>query len=247
MKTKFWLILLLFTIACNSSKKGLEYEDSSNRFYVTTEKSEKNGLVDTLYKFYDFNDPSTVREIGFYKDGFRNDLWNYNLPTEVKTIKWAYYKDKYLNFETNLFAHADSLKYDGFSPKFLFTTETGKVILSISVNADIKDSLPEKNYERITKNGFYSSGITPIVYNTRELFNKPNEIYIHDIEVIINASNEKKYIKSAFSFIDKKHFIEFSVSSSTENNFYANILFDAVLTNFVIDGKRLYNPLMAQG
>lgn len=46
----------------------------------------------------------------------------------------------------------------------------------------------------------------------------------------------------AFSFIDKAHFIEFSVSSSTENNFYADELFNAVLTNFVIDGKRLYNP-----
>lgn len=50
-----------------------------------------------------------------------------------------------------------------------------------------------------------------------------------------------KYIKGFFSFIDKSHFVELSVSSSTENNFYADELFNAVLSNFVIDGKRLYN------
>ena len=48
-------------------------------------------------------------------------------------------------------------------------------------------------------------------------------------------------MKAGYGFIEN-HFIEFSVSSATKNNMYANILFDGVLTNFSIDGKWLYNP-----
>lgn len=238
---KYIFGFIIFLFACNSSKKGLEYEDSSNRFYVTTEKSEKNGLVDTLYKFYDFNKPSEMKEVGFYKDGYRNDVWSYNLPTEVKTIKWGYYKDKYLKFETNLFEKVDSVKHGDFFTKFLFSTEMGKIILTISVNGSFKDSLPENNYERITRNEFSMMGATLLNFNTKKLTTNANDIYINEITVR-TPTNDVKYIKGSFSFIDKNHFIEFSVSSSTANNFYADELFNAVLTNFVIDGKRLYNP-----
>lgn len=233
---------MIFFFACNSSKKRLQYEDSSNKFYVTIEKSEKDGLVDTLYKFYDFDKPSEMKEVGFYKDGFRNDIWSYNLPTEVKTIKWGNYKDKYLNFETNLFEKADSVKHGDFFTKFLFTTDDmGKIILTISVNGPFKDSLPESNYERITKKEFSIIGATLFNFDTKKLATNANDIYINQITVQM-PTNDIKYIKGSFSFIDKDHFVELSVSSSTKNNFYADELFNAVLTNFIIDGQRLYDP-----
>ena len=145
------------------------YQDSSNKFYVTIEQSEKNAITDSLYTFYDFSNTSVVNEVGFYKDGFRNDLWSYNLPAGVKTIKWAHYKDKYLNFETNVFAEADSAKYGDFYTKLLFTTDEGQVVLSISLNGPLKDSIPEKNYERLTKNELAINGIMPIEFTTSVL------------------------------------------------------------------------------
>ena len=219
------------------------YQNSSDKFYVEMQESNKGGLLDSLYTFYDFDKPSQVKEVGFYKEGFRNDLWSYNLSTGIKTIKWAHYKDKYLNFETNLFSGVDSAKYGDFFSKLLLTTEMGKIVLSVSVNGPFKDSLPVNNYERITRNEFYMNGITSVNFKTRILPNKPNDIYINEIAAMIPSSNETRYMKAAFSFIDKKHFVELSVSSSSENNIYAKILFDAVLTNFVVDGMVLYKPL----
>lgn len=243
--TKYFY-LLFFLIACNSKNKQLVYQDSSDKFYVTIEKVTKNGKTDSLLTFHDFDNPSQIKEAGFYKAGFRNDVWSYNLPTEVKTIKWAYHKDKNLNFETNVFDYADSAKYGDFFTKLLFTTEIGKIVLTVSVNGPFKDSLPENNYARITKNEFYKTGITPISFNTRKIANKPNDIYLNEITAKIDATNEKRYMKSAFSFVDKNHFIEFGVSSGTKNNIYADILFNAVLTNFNIDGKWLYDPFNNQ-
>jgi hypothetical protein len=101
--TKYFFLLFLL-VACNSKNKQLVYQDSSDKFYVTIEKVTRNGKTDSLLTFHDFDNPSQIKEVGFYKDGFRNDLWSYNLPTSVKTIKWGHYKDKYLNFETNMFA-----------------------------------------------------------------------------------------------------------------------------------------------
>jgi len=242
--TKYFY-LLFFLVACNSKKKLL-YQDSSEKYYVTIEKSEKNAVVDSLYTFYDFDNPSEIKEVGFYKDGFRNDFWNYNLPTSVKTIKWGYYKDKYLNFETNMFAEADSTKYGDTFTKLLFTTDEGQVILTISINGPAKDSIPEKNYERILKEDFRLSEIIPMEFCTKKIINKPNDIYINYITAKIISKNETRYLKQGFSFIDKNHFVEFGVSCGTKDNFYANILFNAVLTNFSIDGKWLYNPFKNQ-
>ncbi|HTF29808.1 MAG TPA: hypothetical protein VK625_13235 [Flavitalea sp.] len=236
-----FLAFSIFLFACNSGKKDLQFEDSSNKFYVKMEESKKGVFVDTLYTFYDLNHTTTVKEIGFYKDGFRNDVWSYNLPTEVRTIKWGYYKDKYLNYETNLFEKADSVKHGDFFTNFLFTTSMGKVVLNISVNGAFKDSLPEKNYERITKNEFSMMGAALLMFDKKKLSTNTHDIYINKISVKTPA-NAIRYIKSCFSFIDKNHFIEFSVSTSNKNDFYANALFDAVLTGFSIDGKRLYNP-----
>src|SRR4051812_3868467 len=123
--------LLFFLIACNSQNKKLIYQDSSNKFYVTIKESKKDRFKDSLFTFYDFNNPSKIKEVGFLKDGFRNDLWNYNLPSSVKTIKWAHYRDKCLNFETNLFAEADSAKYGDSYTKLLFSTDEGQIVLSI--------------------------------------------------------------------------------------------------------------------
>jgi len=233
--------ITIFIIACNSSEKNLIYEDSTNKFYVKTEESKKGALVDTLYKFYDINKPSEIKETGFYKDGFQNDLWSYNLPKEVKTIKWGYYKDKYLNFETNLFQEVDSIKHGGFFSNFLFNTESGKIVLTVSINGPFKDSLPARNYERITKQEFFEMGATPLSFTTETLTYAAAHIYINQIAVKTSA-NAIKYIKGCFGFIDKQEFVEISVSSSVENNFYADELFNAVLTHFVINGKHLYNP-----
>lgn len=236
------LFLLLSLLSACTSKKTF-YQDSSNKFYVTIEKTENNGDIDSLFTFYNFDNLSEVKKVGFYKDGFRNDLWHYNLPTGVKTIKWGHYKDKYLNFETNIFSHADSAKYGEFFTKLLFTTDEGPLALTISVNGPLKDSLPEKNYERVMRNEFKTVGLTPIRFSTRKINNKPNDIFVSHVAVEMAETNEVKYSKAAYSFINKNCFIEFSVVSGNENNSYADILFDAVLTNFYIDGKWLYNPL----
>lgn len=242
MKIRISILFIIVTlISCDRNKK-LEYKDSTNMYYVRLKESIKDEIKDTLAIFYDFNNPAIVKQVGFYKDGFRNGYWDYNLKDSMIRIKWGHYKDKYLGFETNMFASADSTKFGDFFTKFLFSTTSGKIILSISINSQIKDSLFKKSYEQMSKNEFDNLGVSVLRYQTSEIRSSlNNKIFISDI-IIQLANNERKYIRLAHGFLSKD-FIEFSVGSSNKNDFYANTLFNAVLTNFYLNGKRLYDPL----
>ncbi len=237
----FYLVPLLI-ISCNSSKKNYLFKDSTKKYYVEINESERNGSIDTLLTFYDFKDISKVKELGFYKNGFRNDLWSYNLQFGIETIKWSYYKDENLNFETNLFAKADSVKYSELSTKFLFRTELGEIILNITINGPLKDSVPLENYKKITTRELENLGANILLFESNKLDSSINDIYVNNLEIEMPSTNDHIHIKSIFGFIEKDTFVEFSVSTSNIDNYLANILFDAVLTSFYLDGNMLYNP-----
>jgi hypothetical protein len=218
--------------------------DASNKYYLTMEKP-GGKESDTLYVLYDFGEPSKVKETGFLKDGFRNDIWTYNITPEGKAIKWAHYKDKNLNFETNVFSYIDTIKYSDFFTNFLFKTNNDRVTLNVAINSFIKDSLPQINYKRITEDEFAKIGVETISFRSRKMVNGHNEIYLNEIKGKIVKTNKIRIIKNAFCFLDENHFVDYSVIYSNENNVDADILFNAVLTNFFINGKRLYDPLVA--
>ena len=241
MKQYILPLIVLLICSCNSGAKRVEYIDSTDKYYLTIEKSEMDGIIDSLYTFYDFYNPTIVKQVGFYLNGFRNDVWSYDFDDSVKECTWAHYRDKFLFFETSIFNVVDTIKHADFYTKFLFTTDIGKITLSISINGPLKDSLPEKNYERFAINEFNSLGAHMSFFNISKLSNSPNNIFITKI-IAKTATNNIRYITGLYSFIDKDHFIEFSVGSDKENR-YSDILFNAVLTDFVIDGKHLYNPI----
>jgi hypothetical protein len=243
MKEKILFVFLNTLIwSCSSEKERLVYMDALDKYYLRIEKAGE-GVGDAIYVLYDFAEPSKMKETGIISNGFRNDLWTYNINAEAKTIKWGHYKDKYLGFETNVFSYIDSVKYGDSFTKFLFKTNNDRLILNVAINSFLKDSLPQTNYKRITEDEFTRIGMEVIYFNSRKILNHQNEIYLNEIKVRIIETNEIRIIKNAFSFLDKDHFIDFSVSSS-ENNIDAHILFNAVFTNFFIDGKRFYDPLV---
>lgn len=228
-------------MACNSKTNLLKYQDSTQKYYIQVQLSQHLASEDSLLTFYDFKNPSDVKEVGFIKDGFRNGLWVYNLPSGVKKITWGDYKNKDLDLETNLFERADTIKYGNSFVRFLYKTDMGDLILNIFINGSLKDSLPETNYRPITERQFSKLGIETRSFKTFKIDYTPNDIYVSDIGAMEISNSKAKILKTAFSFIDKNTFVEFSVISSREN-VYREILFNAVLTNLFVNGKRLYNP-----
>lgn len=241
MKKPYLIYTVIILVACNSKNKLLKYQDSSNKYFVQVQPSQNTYSKDSLLTFYDINNSTDVKEVGFIKDGFRNGMWGYNFAAGTKKITWGHYKNKNLGFETNLFERADSVKYGDSFVRFLFSTDAGNVILNVFINGALKDSTPEVNYKRITEREFLNLGIETVSFKTYKINYKPNEIYISEIEAKDISSNQLKFLKTGFSFVDQNTFVEFSVISSKENA-YRDILFNAVFTNFFINGERLYDP-----
>jgi len=241
MGKKYLFYFVIVLVACNSKKNLLKYQDSTNKYYVQVQISKHLASEDSILTFYDFKDSSDVKEVGFIKDGFRNGMWIYNLSSGVKKITWGDYKNKDLDLETNLFEKADTIKYGNSFVRFLYKTDMGDLILNIFINGSLKDSVPETNYRQITERQFFKLGIKTLSFKTFRIGYTPNDIYVSDIEAMEISNNKTKILKTAYSFIDKNTFVELSVVSSREN-VYRKILFNAVLTNLFVNGKRLYNP-----
>jgi hypothetical protein len=244
MKKIAGVFILVVLISCNSKKEKLIYQDYSNKYYAKIDESDKNGSVDTLYTFYDFNDPEKVREVGFIKDGLHNGLWSYNLNSGAKTIDWGYYQDTTQNFQTNIFAKADSLIHQGAFSKFIFNTGNDKLILTIAINSPVKDSLTEKNYKQLMEEDFAKIGVVLNYFQTKKLINNGKDIYISEIKAYKPSTNKIRFEKDAYCFLDKNNFVEISIGYSNEKNVDADILFNAVLTSFFINGKILYDPFV---
>jgi hypothetical protein len=237
--------LIMVIWSCNNpDKERLVYMDASDKYYVRTEKNGEGSDSNTLYVLYDFAEPSKIKAAGFLKDSFRNGIWNYNIEPDVKTIRWGYYKDNFLDFETNVFARIDNIQHGDFFTKFLFEINNDRVILNVSINGPFKDSLPQIIYKRITEDDLTKIGVQAISFQSRKIVNGHNEIYLSEIKGKTVITDDTRIIRNAFCFLDENHFIEYSVTYSNENNVDATILFNAVLTNFFIDGKRLYDPLV---
>jgi hypothetical protein len=241
MKKKYLFYFVIVLVACNSKTHLSKYQDSTDKYFVQVQLSQHLASEDSLLTFYDLKNPSDAKEVGFIKDGFRNGMWVYNLPSGVKKITWGDYKNKDLALETNLFEKADTMKYGNSFVRFLYKTDMGDLVLSIFINGSLKDSFPETNYRQITEREFSKLGIETLSFKTFKIDYTPNNIYVSDIEAMEKSNNKTKILKTAFSFIDKNTFVEFSVISSREN-VYREILFNAVLTNLFVNGKRLYYP-----
>lgn len=234
---KYFVIIFLFALYSCTKNKSL-FKEVDRNYYVSYEISNKNSPSDTLCTFYDFNDPSKVLKVGFYKDGFINGTWTYNQEFGIKEIEWAHYHDKYLKFDTNVFPVIDSIKYGNYFSKFLFRRGNSSIILSVSVNAPIKDSLPEINYDRITKSNLLSSNINVKLYESKKVINGITNLHLISSTIVLPKGGTK-YIKGMFAFINKKDFIEISVTSSLPKDFYANELFYATVANFSLKNKFL--------
>src|SRR5688500_9927745 len=154
MKKINGFFILIILMSCNSTKEKLVYQDSSNKYYAKIEESNSGGSPDTIYTLYDFSEPSKLKEAGHIMDGLRNDVWTYTSNDGVKQVKWGHFKDKYLNYETNIFSYADSAKYFDTYTKLLFSTENDKVILTISINNPSKDSLTSQNFKEFVEDEY---------------------------------------------------------------------------------------------
>ena len=218
------------------------YEDGSNKYYISKEATSGN-KTDSLLTFYDIKTPSLLKMVGFEKNGFRNGIWNYNLKNGIDTITWAHYKDKYLGFETNIFTFTDSVKYGKWFTKFLYKIKNETLILSISINGPLKDSLPNIKYDELSKKEIIQRGVEIISFETKKISNENKNIYINS-GVFKTKVGKSIYIEGAHGFIDSTHFVELSVSSENGKTFHFTELFNAVFANFYIDGKRFYQPIL---
>ena len=198
--------------------------------------------TDSLLIFYDIKNPSVVKMVGFDKNGFRNGPWSYNLENGIDTISWAHYKDKYLGFETNVFAFTDSVKYGKWYTKFLYKLKNENLILSISINGPLKDSLPEINYNKLTEKEITDQGIKIISFDTKKISNGNKNIYINT-SIFKKENGTFITIVGAHGLIDASQFVELSVSSDNGKTFRFTELFNAVFANFYLNRKRFYQPI----
>jgi hypothetical protein len=95
--------------------------------------------------------------------------------------------------------------------------------LTVTINGSLKDSLPEQNYQRIIIEEFKKSGLTMLSFESKKMIQDNRSIYINEIEALHDSGSKKRFVKSAIGFIDKDHFIDFSVSTPNKgNNFKAS-------------------------
>ncbi len=238
MKRKYLIGLFLLVFSSCTKNKTLRKE-LDGIFYVSREISTKNSSTDTLYTYFNFNDPSKPIKVGFFKDGFLNSTWTYNVGSAIKEIEWAHYHDKNLNFDTNVFPVIDSVKNGDHYSKLLFRRGKSTIILSVSINALIKDQNPEINYDIITKRSLITSGIKIRSYKTKAVANGNKRLRLIDLSIEL-PNGQVKFVKGLFSFVDEDNFVEVSITTSIPNDFYANELFYGVANNFSIKNKSLY-------
>ncbi|MEO7212909.1 hypothetical protein [Mucilaginibacter sp.] len=236
---KYYLVFIL-AFFCACKKQLSHYKEIDRDYYVSAEVSNsKDGSLDTLYTFLDPKNLSTALKVGFYKNGFMNGTWTYNDNTGIKEIKWAHYYDKHLKFETNVFPFVDSVKYKNNVSKFLFKKGEGSIILSVSLNGPIKDSLPQKKYDIIAKNELLLIGAKVKFYNSKDISNEGRKLHLVN-SMIILPNGKIRYIYAMFTYTIGGEFIEISCNSNIDNLFYAKELFYAAVTNFKIKKNFLY-------
>jgi len=239
MKKNIVIISIILLFGCSNPKpNNLMYEDSSNKFHVIITEYENDKSIDSLYSLNELDDPTSTKEVGYIKNGFRNGTWVYNLDTAIRKIEWGHYKDKDLNFEISTFVNIDTIKHGDMYSKLQFITDSGNINLIVSINGSLKDSLPETNYEQFLRNDVNKVGGQLLDFNILKVRGLFSDVYICNIALQYGDS-KKRYFKSVFSYIDKDHFVDVAVSSGRQNDFYANELFDAVLTDFRLNGKKL--------
>ncbi|MDO6434183.1 hypothetical protein Q4E93_26475 [Flavitalea sp. BT771] len=238
----FTILLLITFLGCTDKaekKCAYTYRDADN--YYCVEGKLNSGIEDNVFIFYEKNDAMPFKESGFYNEGFRNGLWSYNVGGNLKTIKWGHYKDKNLRFETNVFEHIDTIKYGDVLTGFEFTTTEGNLSLIIAVNDAMKDSLRKKDYRTEIENEFREEKYQMTEYNFTKLNSENREIGI--ARLAAKKRNGKMfYMWTAYSFLDSGLFVQYSVLSERKENAFQSILFNSILTNLFIGGKRFYNP-----
>ena len=125
---------VLFASCGNNSMNECSYHyiTSINDFCVNGKLIDSNE-VNNRFIFYK-SDGITFSEAGFFRNGFRNAKWQYEASGDLKTIEWAYFSDSATMVETNVFSYADSVKYEPGRCKLKFLTDSGFIILSMTVN-----------------------------------------------------------------------------------------------------------------
>lgn len=232
MRRISFLFASILLFSCNNSRTcNVVFIDLNNQYCVESrgiDSEKENGR----YIYYDFNMPDTFKQGGFYLNGFRNKTWQYNVNGNLKSVEWAYFKDENLNIETNTFFKGDSTKNgDGFT-MLEYSTEYGPLSLTMSINGPLKDSSPEINYARITKEQLETNNYSVMDYKLKTVADDKRNVYVMDVLVQGRYDTAGRYfLRTAYAFINNT-FIEFTVNWKNEKNVYAPVLFDGVLTNF---------------
>ena len=91
---------------------------------------------------------------------------------------------------------------------------------------------------------FAKIGVVINYFQTKKITNNSKDIYVSEIKAYKPSTNKTRFEKDAYCFLDKNNFVEISIGYSNERNIDADILFNAVLTSFFINGKRLYDPFI---
>lgn len=240
-----YLIAIVISLTGCVQDKSLFYQDSSSKYIVKIKESFDNGVKeDSLYIFNESTKGFKVREFGFYKNGFRNGIWSYNIEMGTATIDWGRYFDKNLHFETTTFLKIDSIKHAYNFSKIEFIVNSEKINLTITINGSVKDSIAKVSYLNVVKKDLIKVGAVLLSPKNYHLINKSRIVYVYKF-LVKRKDGQYRYIKSAYTYLNKD-FIEFSVVSNKNNSFYANELFDAVLTDFKYKNKSLYNPYFSK-
>jgi len=237
------LVIVIFCFALFGCFKAprFNYQDSNNHYLLEIKESNNEGLIDTLYLLRDFDEKSTIREVGFYKNGFRNGRWNYNSEREVITIDWALYEDTLLHFRTSTFPKIDSIKRGENYTRMEFLVNKERINLTIKINRSTKGSMPATNYKELVDKELKNIGHTLVFFETDTFSNSKNAIYINRMKVRVRDGTYK-YVKSCVAFLERDY-LEFSVVTPRKEDFFADRLFDAVLTDLEYGGSKIYNPL----
>ena len=217
--------------------------NSPTKTLCATGEMDPDNKETSRFTFWDLTDNKELDQAGFYVNGLRNSSWTYIVNGAPVQIDWGAYEDKNLHFKTNLFANADSTKYGDFYTTLQYKTDKGKVNITITINSPLKDSFPEKNYRLLAERQFASINCDILEMNQKRFGNKDLHIYAFDIALRKKNLPDTGvyYLKTAFGRIGNDY-IEFAVSYHNRDNYYAAILFEGVLTNFYLSGRRLFNP-----
>lgn len=240
-KFRILAIIVLFSNCTSHQKCDFTYASPAISYCATGRL--KNGSEDGKFIFWRLGNSDNFEQAGFYFDRLRNDDWFYRINDNLVTIKWGAYKDSSLHFETNVFSNTDTLKRGDSYTKFQFKTDEGPIQLTIGINLPMKDSFPEENYERITRNELASIGYELLDIKKKFIGHDSSNIYINDLVIKNKKGSDGHlfYLKNAFARLGKG-FVDLSVKYDNPNNYKGAILFEGVLTNFFLNGERLYNP-----